>query len=74
MENKTLDDQVLLKRDGLPTYNFCNVIDDHLMGVTHVVRSSGTSSARSTTSSPELGWEVPTYVHCFPSCATRSIR
>ena len=40
MENSTLDDQVLLKRDGLPTYNFANVIDDHLMGITHVVRGS----------------------------------
>ena len=40
VENKTLDDQVLLKRDGLPTYNFANVIDDHLMGITHVVRGS----------------------------------
>ncbi len=44
MENKTLDDQVLLKRDGLPTYNFANVIDDHLMGITHVVRGSAASS------------------------------
>ena len=40
VENSTLDDQVLLKRDGLPTYNFANVIDDHLMGITHVVRGS----------------------------------
>ena len=40
VENKTLDDQVLLKRDGLPTYNFANVIDDHLMGITHVVRGT----------------------------------
>ena len=40
VENKTLDDQVLLKRDGLPTYNFANVIDDHLMGISHVVRGS----------------------------------
>ena len=40
VENDTLDDQVLIKRDGLPTYNFANVIDDHLMGITHVVRGS----------------------------------
>ena len=40
VENSTLDDQVLMKRDGLPTYNFANVIDDHLMGITHVVRGS----------------------------------
>ena len=38
VENKTLDDQVLLKQDGLPTYNFANVVDDHLMGITHVVQ------------------------------------
>ena len=40
VDNSTLDDQVLLKRDGLPTYNFANVIDDHLMGITHVVRAA----------------------------------
>ena len=68
VENKTLDDQVLLKRDGLPTYNFANVVDDHLMGITHVVRGSEYLS-----SAPKydllyrgFGWEVPTYVHCSP--------
>ena len=68
VENQTLDDQVLLKRDGLPTYNFANVIDDHLMGITHVVRGSEYLS-----SAPKydllyhgFGWEVPTYVHCSP--------
>ena len=40
VENSTLDDQVLMKRDGLPTYNFANVVDDHMMGITHVVRGS----------------------------------
>ena len=40
MDNSELDDQVLLKSDGLPTYNFANVVDDHLMGITHVVRGS----------------------------------
>ena len=40
VENKELEDQVLLKSDGLPTYNFANVVDDHLMGITHVVRGS----------------------------------
>ena len=43
VENYTLDDQVLIKRDGLPTYNFANVIDDHLMGITHVVRGSAST-------------------------------
>ena len=68
VENKTLDDQVLIKRDGLPTYNFANVVDDHLMGITHVVRGSEYLS-----SAPKydllyrgFGWEVPTYVHCSP--------
>mgnify|MGYP001067923735 FL=1 len=68
VENATLDDQVLLKRDGLPTYNFANVIDDHLMGITHVVRGSEYLS-----SAPKydllyhgFGWDVPTYVHCSP--------
>ena len=68
VENSTLDDQVLLKRDGLPTYNFANVIDDHLMGITHVVRGSEYLS-----SAPKYDllyhafcWDVPTYVHCSP--------
>ena len=67
MDNSTLDDQVLLKRDGLPTYNFANVIDDHLMGITHVVRGSEyLPPPQSITCCTSLGWEVPTYVHCSP--------
>lgn len=68
MENKTLDDQVLLKRDGLPTYNFANVIDDHLMGITHVVRGSEylSSAPKYNLLYEGFGWEVPTYVHCSP--------
>ena len=68
VENRELDDQVLIKRDGLPTYNFANVVDDHLMGITHVVRGSEYLS-----SAPKydllyrgFGWEVPKYVHCSP--------
>ena len=68
VENADLDDQILLKRDGLPTYNFANVIDDHLMGITHVVRGSEYLS-----SAPKydllyrgFGWEVPAYIHCSP--------
>ena len=66
VENKTLDDQVLLKRDGLPTYNFANVIDDHLMGITHVVRGSEylSSSPKYNLLYEAFGWEIPTYVHC----------
>ena len=68
VENKTLDDQVLLKRDGLPTYNFANVVDDHLMGITHVVRGSEylSSAPKYDLLYHAFGWEVPTYVHCSP--------
>ena len=68
VENKTLDDQVLLKRDGLPTYNFANVVDDHLMGITHVVRGSEylSSAPKYDLLYQAFGWEVPTYVHCSP--------
>ena len=68
VENKTLDDQVLIKRDGLPTYNFANVIDDHLMGITHVVRGSEylSSAPKYDLLYKAYGWTVPTYVHCSP--------
>ena len=68
VENSTLDDQVLMKRDGLPTYNFANVIDDHLMGITHVVRGSEylSSAPKYNLLYEAFGWEVPTYVHCSP--------
>ncbi|MCF0136965.1 MAG: glutamate--tRNA ligase [Oscillospiraceae bacterium] len=68
VENKTLDDQVLIKRDGLPTYNFANVVDDHLMGITHVVRGSEylSSSPKYNLLYESFGWDVPAYVHCSP--------
>ena len=68
VENKTLDDQVLLKRDGLPTYNFANVVDDHLMGITHVVRGSEylASAPKYNLLYQAFGWEIPIYVHCSP--------
>ena len=68
VENKTLDDQVLLKRDGLPTYNFANVVDDHLMGITHVVRGSEylSSAPKYNLQYEAFGWDIPTYVHCSP--------
>ena len=68
VENKTLDDQVLIKRDGLPTYNFANVVDDHLMGITHVVRGSEylSSSPKYNLLYESFGWPVPSYVHCSP--------
>ena len=68
VENKELEDQVLLKSDGLPTYNFANVVDDHLMGITHVVRGSEylSSAPKYNLLYRSFGWEVPTYVHCSP--------
>ena len=68
VENSTLDDQVLIKRDGLPTYNFANVIDDHLMGITHVVRGSEylSSAPKYNLLYEGFGWEIPAYVHCSP--------
>ena len=68
VENAELDDQILLKRDGLPTYNFANVIDDHLMGITHVVRGSEylSSAPKYDLLYQGFGWDVPTYIHCSP--------
>ena len=66
VDNADLEDQILLKSDGLPTYNFANVIDDHLMGITHVVRGSEylSSSPKYNLLYEAFGWEIPTYVHC----------
>jgi len=68
VENDTLDDQVLIKSDGLPTYNFANVVDDHLMGITHVVRGSEylSSAPKYNLLYKGFGWDIPTYVHCAP--------
>ncbi|MFV0363594.1 MAG: glutamate--tRNA ligase [Suipraeoptans sp.] len=64
--NNELDDMILMKSDGYPTYNFANVIDDHLMGITHVVRGSEylSSSPKYNKLYEFFGWEVPTYIHC----------
>ncbi|HSA32786.1 MAG TPA: glutamate--tRNA ligase [bacterium] len=68
VENATLDDNVLLKSDGLPTYNFANVVDDHLMGITHVIRGIEylSSSPKYNLLYTAFGWEIPKYVHCPP--------
>jgi len=68
VENNTLDDQVLIKADGMPTYNFANVVDDHTMGITHVVRGNEylSSTPKYNLLYQAFGWEVPTYVHCSP--------
>ena len=65
IENKEIEDQVLLKSDGYPTYNFANVIDDHLMHITHVVRGSEylTSTPKYNLLYEAFGWEKPVYVH-----------
>ena len=65
IENKELEDQILLKSDGYPTYNFANVIDDHLMEITHVVRGSEylSSTPKYNLLYEAFGWEVPVYVH-----------
>lgn len=68
VENDTLDDTVLMKSDGLPTYNFANVVDDHLMGITHVVRGTEylSSSPKYNLLYQAMGWEVPVYIHVPP--------
>lgn len=64
--NEDLDDMILIKSDGYPTYNFANVIDDHLMEITHVVRGNEylSSAPKYNRLYDAFGWEIPTYVHC----------
>ena len=68
VENSTLDDQILLKADGFPTYNFANVVDDHLMGITNVIRGSEylSSAPKYNLLYEAFGWEIPIYMHCPP--------
>ncbi len=68
VENDSLDDNVLIKSDGLPTYNFANVIDDHLMGITHVVRGSEylSSAPKYNLLYRSFGWDIPKYIHVSP--------
>ncbi len=63
--NADLDDNVLLKADGMPTYNLANVIDDHLMGITHVIRGVEylSSTPKYNHLYRALGWEIPAYIH-----------
>jgi len=67
-KNITLDDMILIKRDGFPTYNFANVIDDHLMGITHVVRGSEyiSSAPKYNLLYKAFGWEIPVYITVSP--------
>ena len=68
VNNSELDDQILLKTDGMPTYNFANVVDDHLMGITHVIRGSEylSSTPKYNLLYKAFGWEIPAYIHCPP--------
>ena len=64
--NAELDDMILIKSDGYPTYNFANVVDDHLMGITHVVRGNEylSSAPKYNLLYEAFGWDIPVYVHC----------
>ncbi|MBH1941693.1 glutamate--tRNA ligase [Mobilitalea sibirica] len=66
VENEELDDMILIKSDGYPTYNFANVVDDHLMKITHVVRGNEylSSTPKYTRLYQDFGWEEPAYIHC----------
>ena len=66
VDNSELDDMILIKSDGFPTYNFANVVDDHLMNITHVVRGNEylSSSPKYNRLYEAFGWEVPSYIHC----------
>ena len=66
VDNSELDDMILVKSDGYPTYNFANVVDDHLMGITHVVRGNEylSSTPKYNRLYDAFGWEIPTYIHC----------
>lgn len=66
VDNSQLDDMVLIKSDGYPTYNFANVVDDHMMEITHVVRGNEylSSAPKYNRLYEAFGWEVPVYVHC----------
>lgn len=68
VNNSTLDDQILIKTDGMPTYNFANVVDDHTMGITHVVRGNEylSSAPKYNLLYKAFGWDVPVYIHCPP--------
>ena len=66
VDNSELDDMILVKSDGYPTYNFANVVDDHLMGITHVVRGNEylSSTPKYNRLYEAFGWDIPTYIHC----------
>lgn len=68
VKNSELEDQILIKSDGMPTYNFANVIDDHLMEISHVVRGSEylSSTPKYNLLYEAFSWDIPKYIHCSP--------
>ncbi|HHX00180.1 MAG TPA: glutamate--tRNA ligase, partial [Acholeplasmataceae bacterium] len=68
IENKELEDHILIKSDGMPTYNFANVVDDHLMAITHVIRGNEylSSTPKYNLLYEAFGWEIPKYIHLTP--------
>ena len=68
VENRELEDQILIKSDGYPTYNYANVIDDHLMAITHVMRGDEyiSSTPKYCLLYQAFGWEIPQYIHLTP--------
>lgn len=68
ISNSELEDQILLKSDGMPTYNFANVIDDHLMEISHIIRGTEfiTSTPKHVLLYKNFGWEIPTFIHLAP--------
>ena len=66
VDNEELDDMILIKSDGYPTYNFANVVDDHMMRITHVVRGNEylSSAPKYNRLYEAFGWDIPEYVHC----------
>lgn len=72
VDNATLDDQILIKTDGMPTYNFANVVDDHTMGITHVIRGNEylSSTPKYNLLYDAFGWDKPLYIHCSPVMKT----
>ena len=74
VENSEMEDQILIKSDGLPTYNFANVIDDHLMRITHVIRGSEylSSTPKYNLLYDAFGWQIPVYIHLPPVMKNKS--
>lgn len=68
VDDAELEDQILIKTDGMPTYNFANVIDDHIMAITHVVRGNEylSSTPKYNLLYQSFGWDLPQYIHCAP--------